>query len=1526
MVRFGKQDLILFTDLRTILITRLQRVCTPLIKGTIIYGKLISVDNQKSGSRDGNGNEARFSSPAGMAVAKSNSGSRVLWVAGSGNHVIRAISTAGQVTTIAGIAGSPGYIDGEASIAQFSGPTGLAFFNASTGLELYVTEVNNQVVRKVEMTANLQPVTVTTVAGTYNQQGLRDGAASSAWFYQPNYIEVTKTLEELPIAYVSDQGRKAPMMGSGRMHALGLRADGANHAVGDRFFLWAQADHGYNQLAYGHPFCAPQPTLKFFLPSFTINTAFNRIHEEKSERNDIIQSPPKLNGCQRLTDEDAIHLLLAQANPITISPQTSSPTSSSPSAAPSCLPSETPSFAPTFSPLTSLPTSSPTSSPESQTPSLHPSSSPSFNPTFSPLTSLPTSSPTSSPESQTPSLYPSSSPSFNPTFTPLTFLPTSTSFSPTQSPSSAPSTVAPTTESPILSSIQGFGLAPLVVETEEELPPWELYNEDGKFQLPPPAIVEGGSHAIGLFMVKNLLPNTQTLSVTCTGVDNRVRVQILVGTATSTPSADGAVGVILSGRDPTRFSCESYTSNSSTLVKCNGGDVRWHQGVIGPQQCTFPYLVSLSVVEEDFICPFLPHEGQGASSEASSLGVFRLRALDNGQETSEGYSNSGLSCTTASLTSGATGEFRVGVTIRDVVFPEITDFLVELPTSGFRSSVISNDGPLSLVSDVSEPSSSSTWRRLGYAVTLSSATRVIVTFKQVEGVPGLGDARCPQVTVGGVNVSLESCFAQNVTFLTPSFAALCSDPRSDCGYHRVRIKNPDKMTSLRAKGGVVECPGKCPLAGLGFFYTPRCVGYMAPEECSTLTEDQQDRCAYGAGDACRKCDPNAICPGGFRMWPGIGHWTSHERAGSVILCPSPADVRCLGWDYARSESRCGDGYTGTQCASCSDGYYKRLNECVICPEESQRIVTLLLVVSIAIVLFLVTYTCQLLSPMVRGRPELKGLVMWQTKDFVVWSLKTIQLASMVIVTAGATAPAAQELFTWINILNINFEVIAPECYSSTMHVFLFEKVLFSTVLAALVLMHGPPKCLKRCRIGNRFPLLGPRLYNLLDLRGSAITFLIGVYTPCAFFATGVAYCIESNTYDEGSNSSDSVLVSWANPNLVCGGDEHFPALILAVVVLIVYSIGFPIYTFFKMQSFRNCKDQTSKRIKVHQLCYKKFFGDDYFPRYHWMRQAYQLVCLTIVSTRVYLSAFDFATQLAHIGINSFFTVLFIGVLLCTKPYVRHMSWKLPVQISILVLILSLSALEFLNFLYLANMGGVSQGAVEAVSYSLFLLALLNFTVLSVAFYFVVFRKKEPHYYAMHFMLQKHAARIGLAIEMNDELMIMSAGGASSKPAGEHKRSESIAGSMSDYSNNTPSMDHQRLSSRVPLSMHSSKASSGKEAEASGGVVKIFGRGLDKRQIELIQMRDARNFDIDIKKLNAISRAESSVHNMNPIYSYAEDADSSAAQARSSRHKASCQLVPSSSRACEAAEVRIQQSTCRCHLYKKTVAFGCKPER
>ena len=134
-------------------------------------GRVSTLAGGGLGYANGAGPSARFNTPSALAIDAAGA----LYVADTGNHVIRRITPEGVVSTIAGD-GMAGYRDGPAAEARFNGPVGVAIDGAG---RVIVADTYNDRIRAIAADG-----TVTTVAGS-GRRGRADGAATAAEFDTP---------------------------------------------------------------------------------------------------------------------------------------------------------------------------------------------------------------------------------------------------------------------------------------------------------------------------------------------------------------------------------------------------------------------------------------------------------------------------------------------------------------------------------------------------------------------------------------------------------------------------------------------------------------------------------------------------------------------------------------------------------------------------------------------------------------------------------------------------------------------------------------------------------------------------------------------------------------------------------------------------------------------------------------------------------------------------------------------------------------------------------------------------------------------------------------------------------------------------------------------------------------------------------------------------------------------------------------------------------------------------------------------
>lgn len=135
-------------------------------------GVVVSIGSAKGGYSDGPASTALFDRPMGVAVRQDGS----IIVADSGNHRIRAVSTTGVVTTVAGT-GEHGFQDGTCAAALFHTPASVAV--CRDGRILVCGETvgyGGRTLRMIEHDGSVR-----TLAGS-GRYGHADGVGTSATF------------------------------------------------------------------------------------------------------------------------------------------------------------------------------------------------------------------------------------------------------------------------------------------------------------------------------------------------------------------------------------------------------------------------------------------------------------------------------------------------------------------------------------------------------------------------------------------------------------------------------------------------------------------------------------------------------------------------------------------------------------------------------------------------------------------------------------------------------------------------------------------------------------------------------------------------------------------------------------------------------------------------------------------------------------------------------------------------------------------------------------------------------------------------------------------------------------------------------------------------------------------------------------------------------------------------------------------------------------------------------------------------
>lgn len=141
-------------------------------------GQTVLVAGQQGYNGDGiSATQAQLNGPAGVAVDANGN----VFVADSGNHIVRKINTGGMITTVAGTPKTlPPVVNGQLALGN-GGPATLAFLNGPRGISvdsagnIFIVDTMNQQVRKVDASG-----TISAVAGVAGLTGSSDGSVACA--------------------------------------------------------------------------------------------------------------------------------------------------------------------------------------------------------------------------------------------------------------------------------------------------------------------------------------------------------------------------------------------------------------------------------------------------------------------------------------------------------------------------------------------------------------------------------------------------------------------------------------------------------------------------------------------------------------------------------------------------------------------------------------------------------------------------------------------------------------------------------------------------------------------------------------------------------------------------------------------------------------------------------------------------------------------------------------------------------------------------------------------------------------------------------------------------------------------------------------------------------------------------------------------------------------------------------------------------------------------------------------------------
>jgi len=357
-------------------------------------------------------------------------------------------------------------------------------------------------------------------------------------------------------------------------------------------------------------------------------------------------------------------------------------------------------------------------------------------------------------------------------------------------------------------------------------------------------------------------------------------------------------------------------------------------------------------------------------------------------------------------------------------------------------------------------------------------------------------------------------------------------------------------------------------------------------------------------------------PGGNRVWPTQGYYVPDGHSGNVYQCQDPTGERCVGYDSDNNvnsnnmndNSFCGVGYTGTLCSICSDGYFSDGSVCLSCGGEETASPFL-----ISLLTFAFFFSLFLCVTFVRNRIlDRIGLVIGACQQLLAAGTAVLVYFS----------PKVRIIYNYFRLIRLDFSFLRGDCHGqqfTLVNQFFISFVLLGVlylffILGALIYQYRtqaiPDEDESKSK-GNTKQLMRDAYQNG-QLNWKQIPWLSEPTEPrlmraviFLFYITYVQVAVQSLTQINCSyypiyadlNPPSSTLRLYADQTVVCFQGDHVGAAIIAIVALVVLSIGLPIYFLYKLRIAYQRGILMSKEFRSNwSFLYQGMHAKDYWFR------------------------------------------------------------------------------------------------------------------------------------------------------------------------------------------------------------------------------------------------------------------------------------------------------------------------------------------
>ena len=491
----------------------------------------------------------------------------------------------------------------------------------------------------------------------------------------------------------------------------------------------------------------------------------------------------------------------------------------------------------------------------------------------------------------------------------------------------------------------------------------------------------------------------------------------------------------------------------------------------------------------------------------------------------------------------------------------------------------------------------------------------------------------------------------------------------------------------QALGAGSVCPHSCPgdgpsaaeddvlatQAGYGFVLSKACAGYTAPGP-ACLTPGAH--CAYGSGSNCKPCPSGAVCPGGFRQWALPGYWLPSEASTEQPMkCAEPAEQRCPGHDAMLKSSACGAGYAqqSIACSACDEGYFlTAASTCSPCSSVTKEASLWDIIVANAALLgwcvvgfVLAVALLHMLQCNVRANPMSSTKI---TASWALWCLSSLQMLAQVTTYMDANLPSfVQQAFSYAALALLDSDVLVQPACSHT------PPLLWPTIRLGAMACGSVVWWI--LALLTRQPLHQHHIrWKWAHQVTAVVTMVLLIFYPLSWVQVTRMLRCESTKDSEVLISASGVtqvhsFAVWSlygYDRLRCFAGWHAATGPLAIATMLLYCIGFPVFSFVHTREWLQASARAHMLAKPIQMSssVNAFVKRSILPKFwHFYHRSMAISAIIAVS--------QFLQQVVpdQLALSIFLAAVCCLLLFAhavhaamSKPYNVRNRWKLPVEI------------------------------------------------------------------------------------------------------------------------------------------------------------------------------------------------------------------------------------------------------------------------